>query len=530
MLWDIRPRHGSLWLWLGLLLCAGAGGAFINQGLYRLQGVVEQRMMDLIAGDNDEDPTRTSTELGHIGQLKLSSAVVLRVKTNQPLPQPLLLKTASYNIYAAPSWLAAGNQTFQALPRQNTAGFVWRLPSANSTLLPLSAPLSAPPSEPSVKIEITATALHMNSVLALPVGARELESPQFIRVERNPLGTVQARLEKGFYLYRVNARNTPQADLPTAHDLTLPRGERALLKSIVQRLTPPGQASAQSSAQSSVQATTQTLAQLKAYFATDYRYSTARDGNAPGKSALADFLTRDRRGHCEHFATASVLLLRAAGIPARYVVGYSVQEPNRFSSGYLVRQRHAHAWTEAYVDGAWQTLDTTPPVWGQLEQSRAAFWEPVADAINWLFFQVQQWQISRTEALLTGMALLAIILLRPYWKEWRDWRAGRKPKKPGAKSMRKKANAAEQTQAEPQEPTFYQIETLLAARGMKRPTHESLHHWQARIAPQLGQEAGAALAQIIHLHYRCRFGPLPVPQDERLRLQAAGQDWIARFG
>ena len=519
MLWDIRPRHGSLWLWLGLLLCAGAVGALINQGLYRLQGVVEQRMIDLMSGDSDEDPTRTSTQLGHIGQLKLSGAVVLQVKTNKPLLQPLLLKTARYNLYSAPSWLAAGNQTFQTLRRRNAAAFVWHLPGAESAFPFMSEPVAGP----DLNIEIATTAVRMNSVLALPMGARGLESTQFIRVERNPLGTVQAALEKGFYLYRVNGTNAPQTDSPTVQDLTVPRGERALLESIVQRLALTGE----SSAQPSSQPTTQTLGRLKAYFAANYRYSIARGGNAPGKSAMADFLTRDRRGHCEHFATASVLLLRTAGIPARYIVGYSVQEPNRFGTGYVVRQRHAHAWTEAYVDGAWQTLDTTPPVWGQLEQSTATFWEPLADAVSGLFFQVRQWQITRTQALLAGITLLAIILLRPYWQEWRT---GRKLKKPGAKSIRKNKVTANQTKAEPQEPAFYQIETLLAARGLKRPAHESLHRWQARIAPQLGPEAGAALAQIIHLHYRCRFGPLPVPQDERLRLQAAGRDWIAQFG
>ncbi|MBT8330725.1 MAG: transglutaminase-like domain-containing protein, partial [Deltaproteobacteria bacterium] len=39
---------------------------------------------------------------------------------------------------------------------------------------------------------------------------------------------------------------------------------------------------------------------------------------------IENFLTRSRSGHCEYFATATVLLLRQAGIPARYARGYSV--------------------------------------------------------------------------------------------------------------------------------------------------------------------------------------------------------------
>ena len=41
---------------------------------------------------------------------------------------------------------------------------------------------------------------------------------------------------------------------------------------------------------------------------------------------VAEFLLKTRAGHCEHFATATTMLLRAAGVPTRYAVGYSVQE------------------------------------------------------------------------------------------------------------------------------------------------------------------------------------------------------------
>jgi hypothetical protein len=71
------------------------------------------------------------------------------------------------------------------------------------------------------------------------------------------------------------------------------------------------------------------------------------------------FLTEGETGYCVHFATAAVVLLRAAGIPARYVEGYAVQV-----EAYLpapVRQYHAHAWVEYYLpDLGWVMLETTP--------------------------------------------------------------------------------------------------------------------------------------------------------------------------
>ena len=65
---------------------------------------------------------------------------------------------------------------------------------------------------------------------------------------------------------------------------------------------------------------------VRAYFRDNFRYSLYRPAPDGEVSALEDFLRRSRAGHCEYFATATVLLLRAAGVPARYATGYSVQE------------------------------------------------------------------------------------------------------------------------------------------------------------------------------------------------------------
>lgn len=75
------------------------------------------------------------------------------------------------------------------------------------------------------------------------------------------------------------------------------------------------------------------------------------------------FLEDSDTGYCVHFATAATVLLRSAGIPARYVTGYlantSAGEP------FTVRMRDAHAWVEVYdsVSG-WLTLDPTPAGFG----------------------------------------------------------------------------------------------------------------------------------------------------------------------
>jgi transglutaminase-like putative cysteine protease len=70
--------------------------------------------------------------------------------------------------------------------------------------------------------------------------------------------------------------------------------------------------------------------------------------------------TADRRGHCQYFATAGVLLMRTAGHGARPVIGYASDEIDQ--DGVTFRALHAHAWAEFLTrDGWWQRIDFTPP-------------------------------------------------------------------------------------------------------------------------------------------------------------------------
>ena len=74
------------------------------------------------------------------------------------------------------------------------------------------------------------------------------------------------------------------------------------------------------------------------------------------------FLFDTRRGFCEHYASAFVVMLRAVGIPARVVTGYQGGEMNPRGGYMIVRQSDAHAWAEAIIDGRWQRFDPTAAV------------------------------------------------------------------------------------------------------------------------------------------------------------------------
>lgn len=82
-----------------------------------------------------------------------------------------------------------------------------------------------------------------------------------------------------------------------------------------------------------------------------------------GEHPVDDFLFGTRRGFCEHYSSAFVFLMRAAGIPARVVTGYQGGESNPLGDYMIVRQSDAHAWAEVWLDkDGWVRIDPTGAV------------------------------------------------------------------------------------------------------------------------------------------------------------------------
>jgi transglutaminase-like putative cysteine protease len=92
-----------------------------------------------------------------------------------------------------------------------------------------------------------------------------------------------------------------------------------------------------------------------------------------GEHAIDEFLFGTKQGFCEHFSSAFVFLMRAAGVPARVVTGYQGGELNPVDSIITVRQSDAHAWAEVLLPGlGWVRVDpTATAVPGRLEAGMA---------------------------------------------------------------------------------------------------------------------------------------------------------------
>ena len=100
---------------------------------------------------------------------------------------------------------------------------------------------------------------------------------------------------------------------------------------------------------------------VETYLRTNHAYSLELTWD-PGEQPLSTFLFQARSGHCEYFASSMAILLRTVGIPTRIVNGFLAGEYNSIGDSYIVRQSDAHSWVEVFVPGqGWIEFDPTPP-------------------------------------------------------------------------------------------------------------------------------------------------------------------------
>ena len=90
---------------------------------------------------------------------------------------------------------------------------------------------------------------------------------------------------------------------------------------------------------------------------------TLRPGLLPEQDSIDAFLFQSQRGFCEHYASAFVFMMRAAGVPARVVAGYQGGEINPINKTVIVHQFDAHAWAEVWLASrGWVRVDPTAAI------------------------------------------------------------------------------------------------------------------------------------------------------------------------
>jgi hypothetical protein len=270
------------------------------------------------------------------------------------------------------------------------------------------------------------------------------------------------------------------------------------------------------------------------------RYSYARTltpqerRQGKGASPLENFLFHHGKGTCEHFATAAVLMLRAEGIPARYVTGFLGAKWNRLGGYWSVNAEAAHAWVEMYIDGKWVTADPTPSLPGSSQ--RAASDRITASMI--VDVLMMKWQdhvvgydlgIQRKLLERFRQATSWLLSLKPmgYWKilgilgigglgialllRWR-FRRNRCRQRAGRGSLRASSGIrAAQT-------LLTHLESGLQRIGgrKRRPNETPLEYIEA--LENLTDAQRFSARELLRVYHQCRFGGRRLPRERQRRI------------
>lgn len=491
-LWPRRSRRITSLLWLALLLFAGISGYGGQQALHSLQGVVEETMIQWLSqkAGGLADAERTTISIGEIGKKKLSSQILFRVIPRTGTTPPERLHLASYNLYYADIWRARRSAFRAIIPAEDRD--TWQLDHGHQT--------------PQV-VTIAGRMTDRQNVLPLPYGTLRLTRLPAEELERNQYGTVRAISTPGRVSF--DAQYLPKViglTPPSQTDLTVPDQLRPLLEEI---LSPYQERQAD-----------EAITWVKHFFQQNFSYSLTQQESTKSVEILQHFLLTSHRGHCELFATATTLLLRAAGVPARYATGYAVQEYSSWEKAFLVRARHAHAWTMVYLHGSWQVLDTTPANWSKIEDDNHSFLQPMKDIFSWAWYRTSTLfdKIKKDLPEWIGWLLLPLCAMliwrlrtirRVHLKQVQDSDAG-------------------QAFCQGKDSAFYRIEELLTAAGFGRRPGETQRYWLTRLEDEGVHSFDIApLRQILEHHYRYRFDPDSATTQPAL-LQHAVAQWLAQ--
>jgi murein hydrolase activator len=288
--------------------------------------------------DNPSFFTSDRVDLGAFAAAKRSDRIVLTVTPIRgPIPVELRLRETTFNRYSDGRWWREGMRGSAA--RADADGRVEVAPGHSARAIEIQESSLSP------------------GFLFLPYGTTAVTVRKGA-LARSPDGTLAAMARGGVGLFQAEytpgPRGAPGRVSVATHDIP---PEISLLAHRIAA----GAGSRQEAAR-----------RLFAYLQQGFRYSL--DTPPPVGEPIVDFLTRTHAGHCEHFASALALMLRAEGIPARLVTGSLGGDEGFLGSTITVRGSHLHAWVEADLDGGdFRVIDPTPAA-GRPGLGRAGFW------------------------------------------------------------------------------------------------------------------------------------------------------------
>ena len=492
-LWANRPRRLRAVTTLALLI-AVAGAGYLLQGKWRdLQAEFESKTVSWFAGffPRPFEDQETYTSFGEVANLKNSGRLLMRLEVSPGSSPPRLLRQVSFDQYRRGAWLST----------RRTYGPV-------TEVSPGRWDLSVAPGATN-SVTLTMVAPEGRALLPVPAGATCARDLAAARLERNRFGNVRVWDCNDPLECAIDFDGTHSYEpAPSAKDLQVPVADAAAVGDVVRELglesLPAG-----------------TMLQRVASFFTDhFRYEIGAAGagqSATNASFVAPFLRETRAGHCEYFATSAALILRRAGIPTRYALGFAAVEPAGANGSYRIRERHSHAWVLVYIDGRWTDFDPTPGTWPSIEAQQSSVFGWIAD-----LWANARFGLATTRLLPELSPGLAALLVAPgiVFLTWRFWKRRKTVRRNHAFASLSRAYAWPGLDSE-----LFEIERSLGQRGLNRKSNETTVAWFARIASRC--PASDRLLELVTLHYKYRFDPAGLTSEERRHLAERARSWLS---
>jgi len=176
---------------------------------------------------------------------------------------------------------------------------------------------------------------------------------------------------------------------------------------------------------------TETALAIESHLRTEYTYDLETPGLPPGADFVDHFLFVSKRGWCNHYASAMVVMLRIAGIPARLATGFTSGEYVPERDVYEIRDQDAHAWAEVYLpDTGWIDFDPTPALEEEEDttvsegvlESLGEVGLLIEDIAQWL--RAHLWMSIAIALLIVAVAVGGTFGARWYYRRLRPLRTG----------------------------------------------------------------------------------------------------------
>ncbi len=288
-----------------------------------------------------------TVELGEIGEVKLSSALVMRTRILDGSPSVVpKWRGLALDTFDGHTW-SKSRRRRQGLRRSRAGGDEYRIQPMTGT-------------GEAVRFEIFLEALATPTLFG-PHVIRSIAG-DFRGLERDNADAVYQRVRavrrtQYEVLSEIPLRN---ATADTTND-TDPLPENAEIYLQLPSDLDPRIVDLAETVAGGAETVLDKAALIETYLRTNLAYSLQLTWD-PGEQPLSTFLFDARAGHCEYFASSMAIMLRTLGIPTRMVNGFLAGEYNSIGDSYIVRQSDAHSWIEAYVPGqGWMEFDPTPP-------------------------------------------------------------------------------------------------------------------------------------------------------------------------